>query len=72
MKAGRPLVPTVDEYRRMAGWSVRQLADKAGFAPSLASQLCNGKRVTEASARKLEAISGIPWERWMMTPPVPA
>lgn len=71
MKAGRPKIPTVDEYRQMAGWTVRELSQKIGCSPSHASELCSrAARVTEGTARKLEAISSIPWGRWMLTPPV--
>lgn len=58
----------IGNYRRQAELRIEDLAEKLGCSKGHASDLCNGKEpVSKRIAEKMQALTGIPWHRWMET-----
>lgn len=61
-------VLTIGGYRRAAEMRIEDLAVKLGCSNGHVSDLCNGKEpVSKRIAEKMQALTGIPWHRWMET-----
>lgn len=71
MSDSKPIseVLTIGGYRRAAELRIEDLAGKLGCSNGYLSDLCNGKEpVTKRIADRMQALTGIPWHRWMETP----
>jgi len=63
---GMPESLTIGNYRELTGLKLAELAEKLDCSKGHVSDLCSGKQpVSQRIARQMEAISGIPWYRWM-------
>jgi|GEM_PF-4197978 len=64
---------TIGGYRTAAELKIEQLAQKLKCSSGHVSDLCNAREpVSKKIAKKMEALTGIPWHRWMENDPYQA